>query len=300
MLTSFTSIQNFSNVYVPQPNFFAHGDGATITPSLAQGYLSHTFTATIAYIYIRTTLLKTDDPTITLCLNAVLCYDTCIQSPQTLFIRDIRGLAPPDSPTCLSCAASIALLDMNVAYYSGDGTSRGPVIPQRLAAPRFPGGRTRLTGARLELPIFFQREDNGAPGLSVADALSGRVHLRGVTEPARLGGKSSTYICINWPGIPEFKRQIQTRDQTQQRSPITLARLVKHVGRSVQLLFERELTGTPPISGSYDSPFSAPWRIGEGGIRLDELLIVGVVHVSPGAFQVVLQLARPRGGFAIL
>lgn len=91
---------------------------------------------------------------------------------------------------------AIAILDMSVHHSSG-GAVRGPVIPQQLAAPRFQSGRTRLQAARLELPIFFRREGNGAPGVSVADALSGCLRLQGMADPARLGGKSSTYICIN-------------------------------------------------------------------------------------------------------
>ncbi|KZV66144.1 hypothetical protein PENSPDRAFT_556345, partial [Peniophora sp. CONT] len=184
----------------------------------------------------------------------------------------------------------------------------GAVIPQRLAAPRFPSGRTRLISARLELPIFFLREDNGLPGLSVADALSGSLRLQGMTEPARLGGKSSTYISINasyfllpvslvtvliitvqWPGLPNYRRQIQTRDQTLQKKPIALCRLVKHIGRSVQLFFQEFADSHFPENHEADYA----WRVGEGGIRMEDLLLIGIVHVSPGVFQVVLQLAQP-------
>lgn len=169
---------------------------SAITPSLNQGYLAHTFTANIARSYIQATLLKSNNPILTLCLNAMLCYDTCLQSPRTLFVHDFAGLGPSNAPLCNACGRPIVLLDMSVAHSSGV-TNRGLVVPQSLTAPQYQSGRTRLAGARLELPIFFQREDNGLPGLAVTDALSGRLPLMGMTNPARLGGKSSTYICIN-------------------------------------------------------------------------------------------------------
>ena len=31
---------------------------------------------------------------------------------------------------------------------------------------------------------------------------------------------------------------------------------------------------------------------------MDDLLLIGIVHVSPGAFQVIVQLARPLQGVA--
>ena len=36
-----------------------------------------------------------------------------------------------------------------------------------------------------------------------------------------------------WPGYNEFKRQVQIRDETQAKNPITIAKFVHHVGRSV-------------------------------------------------------------------
>ena len=32
---------------------------------------------------------------------------------------------------------------------------------------------------------------------------------------------------------------------------------------------------------------------------MDDLLVIGIVHVSPGAFQVIFQLARPLSGMAL-
>ena len=34
------------------------------------------------------------------------------------------------------------------------------------------------------------------------------------------------------------------------------------------------------------------WRIGSGGIARDEVIVIGVVHVSQGSWQPILQLRR--------
>ena len=51
----------------------------------------------------------------------------------------------------------------------------------------------------------------------------------------------------------------------------------------------------------YENPETTtlPWRIGEGGINMDDLLVIGIVHVSPGAFQVIVQLTRPLQGVVL-
>jgi len=40
-------------------------------------------------------------------------------------------------------------------------------------------------------------------------------------------------LLLQWPGYDDWRRQIPTRDQTYSRSPITVARFMKHVGTSV-------------------------------------------------------------------
>ncbi len=37
-----------------------------------------------------------------------------------------------------------------------------------------------------------------------------------------------------WPGYKEFKRQVQIRDETQAKNPITVAKFANHLGRSVE------------------------------------------------------------------
>lgn len=37
-----------------------------------------------------------------------------------------------------------------------------------------------------------------------------------------------------WPGYNEFKRQVQIRDETPAKNPITVAKFAHHIGRSME------------------------------------------------------------------
>jgi hypothetical protein len=41
-----------------------------------------------------------------------------------------------------------------------------------------------------------------------------------------------------WPGYNEFKRQVQIRDETPTRNPITVGKFAHHVGRSVEAFLQ--------------------------------------------------------------
>ena len=40
--------------------------------------------------------------------------------------------------------------------------------------------------------------------------------------------------AYQWPGYNEFKRQVQIRDETPAKNPITNAKFANHIGRSVE------------------------------------------------------------------
>jgi hypothetical protein len=37
-----------------------------------------------------------------------------------------------------------------------------------------------------------------------------------------------------WPGYNEFKRQVQIRDETPAKNPITIGKFAHHIGRSIE------------------------------------------------------------------
>jgi len=134
------------------------------------------------------------------------------------------------------------------------------------------------------MPIFFEYV-NGTVGISLEAAASGRCHgLLNAQCAAPLGNKATTHIRVVWPGYVEFKRQVQTRDETSHRNPITIYRFAYHIGRSVDAFLQtrRPDAGHPDLR----------WRIGEGGILPENIIIIGAIHVSSGCWQPILQLNR--------
>ncbi|KAI9511602.1 hypothetical protein F5148DRAFT_1170347 [Russula earlei] len=161
----------------------------------------------------------------------------------------------------------------------------GTVVPQALWSPQNVNDfKQYVSEAPLQLPIFFIHE-TGALGLSLSDAANGRCHtLREARLQAQLGGKSTTHIRIMWPGYADFRRQVQIKDETAAKNPITVAKFAHHIGRSVEA-FLRELT--PNSSGS---PGDHNWVIGQGGIVPANIRIIGAIHVSAGSWMPILQL----------
>lgn len=234
--------------------------------ALVDGYISHSFTPLEAerYFYF---LQKS---------KAVTFYPASY-SPGTegafFFVPSVPQHISVQFP-----AQSRWVLDRGVV-------DRGTVVPQTLWAPHtITDKRNHVEDAVLQLPIFFQRTD-GHLGLTLEAAAAGRCHgLVGAQDLAPLGNKSTTHIRIVWPGCVEFKRQVQIRDETSQRNPITTFRFAYHIGRSVDAFFR---------SFQVDAGRPNPrWRIGVDGIRPSEIVIIGAVHVSAGSWMPILQLNR--------
>lgn len=101
------------------------------------------------------------------------------------------------------------------------------------------------------------------------------------------------------------------RDQTSDHRTITLEKFAKRVASAVDRFFD---VSTPSsllfrFLGGLQSSFNRlhfdwlqeagrsegqdpNWKVGSGGITKDQVIIVGVVHVSQGSWQPILQLNR--------
>ncbi|KAH9055024.1 hypothetical protein EDB87DRAFT_1795435 [Lactarius vividus] len=136
--------------------------------------------------------------------------------------------------------------------------------------------RRHVERAQLQMPIFFEGEDQRL-GISLTVSTGGRCHsLRNANHPAPLGQKSSTYIRIAWPGYKEFNRQVLTREPTN---------FARQIGRTVDAFLQaRELD-----PGCVDARHEL-WRIGPGGVQSCDILIIGAVHVSAGSWMPIIQL----------
>jgi len=155
----------------------------------------------------------------------------------------------------------------------------GTVVPQSLWSP------AATPTVPLHVPIFFVQRDQRTIGLPLSLAAAGDCSsLLDRHLPAPVGGHHTINIHIMWPGQHEWSSQIMTRDQTPLHNTITMEGLAARVARAVgRFLQDRavEQQGT-----SYD------WRIGQGGTTDYNILLVGLINVSQGSWQPILQLNR--------
>ena len=99
-----------------------------------------------------------------------------------------------------------------------------------------------------------------------------------------------------------------TRDQTPGHRTITLEKFAKRVAGAVDRFFDVSPHSSSILGGlrsSFNHPHSAwlqeagrqqgqdpNWQVGAGGITRDQVILVGVIHVSQGSWQPILQLNR--------
>ncbi|KAI9432653.1 hypothetical protein H4582DRAFT_2083042 [Lactarius indigo] len=156
----------------------------------------------------------------------------------------------------------------------------GTVVVQRIWAPQNEG--QRHAHVPLNMPIFFLHNDRRTLGLPiVAAAARDCMTLLDTGKPAAVGDCSTTFIRINWPGYGEWSSQIMTRDQTPAHNTISVEKFAKRVASAVCRFMDEQSR----VHGS-----DQRWRIGPGGITRDHVILIGIVHVSQGSWQPILQL----------
>ncbi|VDB83175.1 unnamed protein product [Peniophora sp. CBMAI 1063] len=157
--------------------------------------------------------------------------------------------------------------------------SRGAVVPQNLFMPSGEDNRQRhAINAQLQLPIFFVHVD-GRVGISLAEAVAGHsTTLSGAHQFSAMGGKSTTHFYVNWPGYHEYKKQVEIQDA--HHRPITLSRLARRIGSFIDSFIQANSTVYNP----------SQWRLGSGAITRDHIIIVGLMQVSAGTWQPIIQL----------
>ncbi|KAI0305898.1 hypothetical protein B0F90DRAFT_1624008 [Multifurca ochricompacta] len=148
-------------------------------------------------------------------------------------------------------------------------THTGTVVPQVLWSPQNVNDRKQhVVLADLQMPIFFTLQ-TGNLGISLDDAANNRCqNLCDFRSQAQLGGKTTTYVRIGVGSSRTFKRQIQIKDETENRNPITIGKFAQHLGRSVDAFLQVN-----------------PGRINRTNIKL-----IGAIHVSAGCWMPILQL----------
>ncbi|KAL0059086.1 hypothetical protein AAF712_014217 [Marasmius tenuissimus] len=166
-----------------------------------------------------------------------------------------------------------------------------PFVPQMMYKPHTNSDRRRyVEEVELDPPIYFWVNNPTECGISLADALHSRVRrLVGREETVFEGRGPSVSIRLEWPGYRQWSRQIPTKDFRTPPGPITKAKLAKNVAKCVQrFILERQ-------SQRLEDESDGRWRVGTspGTIRLEDLVLVSMHHVSMGSWQPQLRICRP-------
>jgi len=205
---------------------------------------------------------------------------------------DVRSLRPtasqePPHPFVITTSATqnacpcLVVNDRPLDYAISQA---GTIVPQRMWSPANPADAQHFPNISLNMPIFFLHDDRVTLGLPLLKALKGvRALLQGADDTAPVGSCSTMYIRINWPGYGDWNSQIMTKDQTMARNTVTLEKFVKRVAGAVG----RFLDDAERVQGQ-----DSNWRVGTGGITREDVILIGVVHVSQGSWQPILQLDR--------
>ncbi|KAJ7089674.1 hypothetical protein B0H15DRAFT_838761 [Mycena belliarum] len=167
----------------------------------------------------------------------------------------------------------------------------GPFVPQLMYKPHTNSDRRRyVEEVDMEAPIHFWAENPSECGIPLSDALHSRVsRLLKRDETVFEGRGPSVSIRLEWPGYRQWSRQIPTKDFRSPPGPITRAKLAKNVAKCVQR-FIQERHGQP-----MEDDADLRWRVGPGPnqIKLEDLVLVSIHHVSMGSWQPHLRLRRP-------
>lgn len=238
---------------------------------LIDGYISQTFQSRAAEQYFLDLLKSTSIPP----------YGTYHTKRKVYLFYVHSRLVPPHIPAQFSNPPDLWLLDYGIV-------NRGTVVPQTMWSPiSLIDIRRHIETAELRMPVFFEDKD-GRVGISLGECVDGQCRaLLDPKGPAPLGQKTTTHIRIVWPGYKEFKRQIPLRDDSRARNPITMAKFVGHVGRSVNAFLQ-----VCELDSESEDVRRELWRIGPGGIRRRDITIIGVIHVSAGTWMPIMQLNR--------
>jgi hypothetical protein len=205
--------------------------------------------------------------------RSLLCWDVP-NWPGACFTSQGVLNAAAETSTCYEWEPKARLLDYDARNFEGT------IVPQALWSPQSQGAMNKyVLDATLQFPIFFVRQDHTV-GLPLHEAVEGpHGALLGAQTYAPLGGQSTHHVRIQvrvhcmisppsvnvavsprpkgnapaqlftngicgpskWPGYRTWKRQVQARDDSRWRNPITLAKFAQHVGRCVSKFLQASI-----------------------------------------------------------
>jgi len=234
---------------------------------LVDGYISQTVRSRAAEQYFLNLLKTTSVPP-----HTPLSYPA--REGNFFFLHSV----PSHIPAQHSSPPGRWLLDRGVL-------ARGTVVPQTLWSAHTAIDKRQQVD--LQMPIFFEGSD-GRLGITLEAAAAGQCYtLRDATYPAQLGEKTKANLRIVWPGYKEFKREILARDETSTHHPINVALFAHQIGRTVDAFIQ-----THELDHGSSDERREQWQIGPGGIRREEVVIIGAINDSAGSWMPIMQLSR--------
>ncbi|KAI0339048.1 hypothetical protein BDW22DRAFT_626402 [Trametopsis cervina] len=153
-------------------------------------------------------------------------------------------------------------------------------MAQLVLIPQYPF-RTTRTFERFPMISF---SENNYPGIRLDrafnDDLNGLDHPD--STPALTQTAKKVALRINWPGYPEWHDVIHAFDHRYDANPVTQRRLAYLVARKIQTCMQDISVHFMQSSAA----INLQWRV--ENFRLEDLVLLQLVHVSPGSWQPVL------------
>ncbi|KAH6915845.1 hypothetical protein BKA70DRAFT_471389 [Coprinopsis sp. MPI-PUGE-AT-0042] len=235
----------------------------------------------------------------TVTISSPAMSENAIPSPQ--WAVSTPGAVSPQLPEPSTYAQANDALDLpfrqQQLYFTKATTLpaenwKGPFIPQYIYRPHTNSDRKRyVEEVTLSNPLYFAMEGPQEFGIPLSDALHSRVkRLVGRDTPVFEGRGPSVSIRLEWPGYRPWTRQIPTKDFRSPPCPITMAKLAKAVAKCVQRFIEENK------DRNLDEGTDRKWKVGARSheIKLEDVVLVSLHHVSLGSWQPQLRLRRPR------
>ncbi|TFK18976.1 hypothetical protein FA15DRAFT_231117 [Coprinopsis marcescibilis] len=222
-----------------------------------------------------------------------------VSTPQTPSNYSVMQTPPSGSTTLPTSETSTRLLSYREQYHIflrarslPSESFTGPWVPQAVYKPHTNSDRKRyVEEISLELPLYFAMESPSEFGIPLVDALHSRVkRMVDREKPVFEGRGPSVSIRLEWPGYRQWTRQIPTKDFRSPPGPITMAKLAKNIAKCVQRFIDENK------DRNLEDGADARWKIGvrHHEVRLEDIVLVSVHHVSLGSWQPQFRLRRPK------
>lgn len=162
-------------------------------------------------------------------------------------------------------------------------------VPQRIYRPYTEADQKRyITDCELKQTIYFLSSNPYEFGLTLDNAIKSKhKDLQDKDDPMFAGCGPSVSIRVEWPGYRSWTKQIPTNDFKTPKGPITRAKLAKNLANCVKRFIE--WAAKQPMETNADRR----WKVGPKHIKVEDLMLVSLHHVSKGSWQPQLRLRRP-------